>query len=341
MSQTQIQVISRCDVTNTCSAVTLCLGSEWAERTLSGVPLITATIVAINKVMLPSSQVGCYTQIVPSGPCCNVGGNVYPSVPAAKNYNVPACAYTLNIELDTQFAINPDTGLPFTPVSTDIQEIIPYVCFPNTLINSFIVNQIDCTLKRTEEGVIGVNDFPEPPEGASSLFGFDNSDPRCGVRIFPVRARAIVSSGSSSLGDFASLTNRLIDFDEVTDEEGIGQIVTGSGWTFTALVAGTYLVEASLRFANSLWGHSGLSDYASILLFSKKNADALKEFAVNYAPGVDDVTFSAAPWVQGTDFFRLVVGDTLKFYAQHTDTDVDAHGMIASNLSRISIERVF
>ena len=313
--------------------------NDWIDKTLSGIPLLIGTVVRIDPVKLPATVNGCYQPRVSSG-VCPPCGNVYPTVAATPAYTLDACAYLVNIDLPEQVDINSITGLPWVPTDADVCEIIPFVCYTNTLIEAIDTNfgiQVDCTLKR-DGNVIGIGETEETEDGYAKLVALGADG--CVVRVAPLVVLASMSDASSSQDDISANVPLVIDYD-VIENDPEGTVVTGPGWIFTAPRTGLYRLTASIRFSNTTWGHHAGSDYAAISLYTRKNSDAAQSLATQYVSGFDDTEpVQQAPEVHGTRIFSLTAGDTLQILAEHTDDHLGAvHGMVSSN-SRVSIEKI-
>lgn len=341
MSSAQVQVISRDLGIPNCANVTLCMKDDWADKTVSGVPLLTGKVINISNYDIPATQHGCYQEQIITTPCPPCG-NVYPSTPTTSSYKIKGKVYTINIDLDDQVLNDPNTTKPWMPVSGDVCELIPFTCLPSALTEAIKTNmglQVDaCTLQR-DGNIIKLPDTVETDTGVKKILGFN--DEGCAVRAAPVLVSAVLSDESDSLGDISANTQRLIDYDlvEIDTAEAVN---TGAAWTFTAPVTGYYRVTASIRFSNETWGHHAGSDYAAVSIYTKKNEDDPEILGVEYVSGFDDSDpIQMAPVAEGTRLMSLAAGDTLQFFAEHTDDHLGSvHGMVKS-ASRVTIERVF
>lgn len=340
MSTVQLQIISTKDFTN-CSPVGLCLKAEWNSKTLSGLPYATGKIVGKNAYKLPGTIAGCVEQRVVSS-YCPPCGSVFPTNPAIPAYTVDAWAYTINIEnTESQFATDTVDNLPYDIVVSDICDITDDDCFYQSMIASLIGNQgvqINSTLERDDNNLLGIGATPEPDARVPTLLGFNLAGDS--VRVGQHRVFAVMTNSSTSLGTLAPLTPTVVDFNTLLSDDD-SAVVTGSDWHYVVPKDGDYRITASVRFTNTLWGRSGANGYPAVVLYYKHNTATPVDFALNNLPGVNDVTNYVAPLVQGTDILlNLIKGDTIRILAEHSDTVQPVHSMLEGHQTRIFIEKL-
>lgn len=136
----------------TCDTVALCMTSTWNTRTTNGLGIAFGKVFSIGKFATPSlpytnqSFCGCptvtydsscvptYTQsVVPTcNPCLP---QTTQTVCTNTSTACPMCVF--KIQIDTaQFEIDPETGVEYVPICSDIVDISPYSCIYEKIIAS-------------------------------------------------------------------------------------------------------------------------------------------------------------------------------------------------------------
>ena len=103
-------------------------------------------------------------------------------------------------------------------------------------------------------------------------------------------------------------------------------------------VTGLYRIAAQTQWDNADWGHHASADYASVRLYTKVNIAALELLSSQPTAGYDDSTKHEAPITSGNRLFQLTAGDTVRIYAEHTDTADTPHNLVVNGaLCRLEI----
>jgi len=113
MAIVYLEIPDSCDAATSCQVVYLCLDSSWTTKTVSGIALLKATVLAV----WPRSVEELCNSATVTDPC-------HPNRDINCCYT---CVFHVSVD-DSQIAIDPSTEQPYVLTADDVVEIMPYVC---------------------------------------------------------------------------------------------------------------------------------------------------------------------------------------------------------------------
>ena len=199
--------------------------------------------------------------------------------------------------------------------------------------------QIDCTLGRDINGILGAAKGVEPVGGHLSLAGYDVNG--CGIVIPEISVMAGMSGSSSTYNVGMTPTDEhIVDYDLI-ERDPLGLITPGAAWHLTIPVTGRYHFDVAALFSNDPWGGFGPSNFAGLSIFLRINA--LASVLVGGSTVWDRTqTQLAAPQVKGSKILSLVAGNTVKVFVSHSDNQTagNPHKQVAHPLTNFNMFRI-